>query len=60
MTALEDIIKQQIRENGPMDMATYMSLCLGHPEHGYYMTRDPLVRMGISPPRRRYHKCLVR
>ena len=46
MTALEDIIKQQIRENGPMDMATYMSLCLGHPEHGYYMTRDPFGEDG--------------
>lgn len=24
-----------------MDIGTYMALCLGHPEHGYYMTRDP-------------------
>lgn len=46
MTVLEDIIKQRIREDGPMDMATYMSLCLGHPEHGYYMTRDPFGRGG--------------
>ena len=38
---LEDIIKQEIRDNGPMDLGRYMNLCLGHPEHGYYMTRDP-------------------
>lgn len=24
-----------------MGMAEYMGLCLGHPQHGYYMTRDP-------------------
>lgn len=28
-----------------MDIGTYMSLCLGHPDHGYYMTRDPF---GVS------------
>lgn len=38
---LLEIIKDKIRHNGPMDMGTYMELCLGHPEHGYYMTRDP-------------------
>ncbi len=41
MTALLKHIQEDIRLNGPMDMARYMSLCLGHPEHGYYMTRDP-------------------
>ncbi len=39
--SLEAIIKQQIRDNGPMSVADYMSLCLAHPEHGYYMKRDP-------------------
>ncbi len=24
-----------------MDIGEYMALCLGHPEYGYYMTRDP-------------------
>ena len=24
-----------------MPVADYMALCLGHPQHGYYMTRDP-------------------
>ena len=40
-TPLEDIIKQKIRDEGPISLADYMSLCLGHSEHGYYMTRDP-------------------
>jgi len=49
MTALEHIIKQKIRERGPggyMDLGEYMSLCLSHPEHGYYMTRDPFGQKG--------------
>ncbi len=25
-----------------MPLPEYMALCLGHPRHGYYMTRDPL------------------
>lgn len=49
MSALEEIIKDQIRANGPegsMTMAEYMALCLGHPEHGYYMSRDPFGTAG--------------
>lgn len=41
MSALEVIIKDSIEANGPMPVSEYMSLCLSHPEHGYYMTRDP-------------------
>ena len=40
-TPLEDIIKQKIRDEGPISLADYMGLCLGYPEYGYYMTRDP-------------------
>jgi SAM-dependent MidA family methyltransferase len=29
-----------------MPVARYMELCLTHPEHGYYVTRDPLGREG--------------
>jgi SAM-dependent MidA family methyltransferase len=46
VTALLDIIRAQIRETGPMSVADYMALCLGHPEHGYYTTRDPLGAAG--------------
>ena len=27
---------------GPMPVADYMRLCLTHPQHGYYLTSDPL------------------
>ncbi len=42
MTALTEIIARMIRDDGPMPLDRYMSLCLGHPEFGYYLTRDPL------------------
>ena len=29
-----------------MSLAEYMGLCLGHPEYGYYMTRDPFGEAG--------------
>lgn len=29
-----------IESNGPVSVADYMALCLGDPEHGYYITRD--------------------
>lgn len=29
-----------------MRLDEYMGLCLGHPEHGYYMTRDPFGQKG--------------
>jgi NADH dehydrogenase [ubiquinone] 1 alpha subcomplex assembly factor 7 len=46
MTALTNIIKAMIAEEGPMPLDRYMTLCLSHPEHGYYMTRDPLGAAG--------------
>lgn len=42
MEALEKLIKSEIKAKGPMDIATFMGLALGHPKYGYYMTRDPL------------------
>ncbi len=41
-TPLEQFIKQQIEHSGPLDVGQYMGIALGHPEHGYYMKRDPL------------------
>jgi SAM-dependent MidA family methyltransferase len=35
-----------IATEGPMPVARYMALCLGHPVHGYYMTRDPFGARG--------------
>jgi NADH dehydrogenase [ubiquinone] 1 alpha subcomplex assembly factor 7 len=40
-TPLESLIVAMIREDGPMPLDRYMALCLGHPQHGYYMSRDP-------------------
>ncbi len=46
MTALEKIIIDMIEAEGPMPLDRYMGLCLGHPQHGYYMTRDPFGAAG--------------
>ena len=46
MTALAKIIRQVIAEEGPLSLDRYMSLCLGHPQYGYYMTRDPFGQQG--------------
>lgn len=46
MTELERIIAREIAQTGPIPVARYMELCLSHPEHGYYTTRDPLGAAG--------------
>ncbi len=46
MTPLEADIRRRITAAGPMPVGEFMSLCLTHPEHGYYVTRDPLGRRG--------------
>jgi len=40
-TPLAVEVRQLIELRGPMPLSRYMSLCLTHPEHGYYMSRDP-------------------
>ncbi len=39
---LESEIRRLIGVAGPMPLAEYMRLCLTHPQHGYYINRDPL------------------
>ncbi len=46
MSPLESFIAAQIKATGPISLAEYMTLCLQHPEHGYYTTRDPLGAAG--------------
>ena len=46
MTPLGREIAALIREEGPISVERYMALCLGHPRHGYYMTRDPFGSKG--------------
>ena len=45
-TPLGAEIATLVRETGPIGIDRYMALCLGHPVHGYYRTRDPLGPRG--------------
>ena len=46
MTPLARLIAARIRLSGPLRLDEYMRLCLLHPEHGYYATRDPFGAAG--------------
>ena len=46
MTELARIIARQIEGNGPIPVSRFMAQALGHPELGYYATRDPLGAEG--------------
>ncbi|WP_457797785.1 class I SAM-dependent methyltransferase [Methylocystis sp. S23] len=46
MNALKQEIAATVAHEGPMTLERYMGLCLGHPRHGYYMTRDPFGAAG--------------
>lgn len=46
MTPLARIIADRIAAEGPMPLDDYMRLCLMHPDHGYYATRDPFGARG--------------
>jgi SAM-dependent MidA family methyltransferase len=45
-SALYSEIRKLIKSSGPMPVWRYMELCLMHPQHGYYVSRDPLGREG--------------
>ena len=45
-TPLDHRIRALVRLNGPMSVFDYMGLCLGDPEHGYYMSREPFGAAG--------------
>lgn len=46
MSPLEQLLLDVIASEGPLRLDRYMGLCLGHPRHGYYITRDPLGEKG--------------
>lgn len=46
MTPLGRLLARRIRQAGPLTVAQYMAEALGHPRHGYYMTRDPFGAAG--------------
>lgn len=41
LTPLARKLRERILLAGPISVAEYMAACLGDPEHGYYMRRDP-------------------
>jgi SAM-dependent MidA family methyltransferase len=43
---LEQKIRRLIAAAGPMPISEYMRLCLTEPDHGYYLTRDPIGSRG--------------
>ncbi|WP_445680622.1 class I SAM-dependent methyltransferase [Radicibacter daui] len=40
------VLADRIRREGPISVADYMALALGHPQFGYYMSREPFGRSG--------------
>ncbi len=46
MTPLTKVLTMRIAATGPITVAEYMAECLLHPQHGYYVTRDPLGASG--------------
>ena len=46
MSALAAEIRQRIRREGPISVATYMALCLTHPTLGYYRRARPIGAAG--------------
>jgi NADH dehydrogenase [ubiquinone] 1 alpha subcomplex assembly factor 7 len=45
-TPLERELASLIEMEGSLPLDRFMALCLGHPRHGYYMTRNPLGAAG--------------
>ncbi|CAA7616010.1 class I SAM-dependent methyltransferase [Magnetospirillum sp. SS-4] len=43
---LAALLADRIRASGPISVAEYMAQALGHPEHGYYMSREPFGLAG--------------
>ena len=46
MNPLSQYLRDEIATHGPMTVAAFMTAAMSHPEHGYYMKRDPLGREG--------------
>ena len=42
ISRLERELRSRIEQEGPLSIAEYMTLCLAHPEHGYYTSRRPV------------------
>mmetsp|Transcript_18275 Transcript_18275/g.30276 ORF Transcript_18275/g.30276 Transcript_18275/m.30276 type:complete len:575 (-) Transcript_18275:37-1761(-) len=46
MTPLLDEINTHVATRGPLSVAEYMQMCLGHPDFGYYQQREIFGRRG--------------
>lgn len=46
MSELQKVLDGIYASDGPIGIDRYMGLCLGHPQHGYYMKRDPFGERG--------------
>ncbi len=46
MRQLKDVVINHILAHGPMQIDAYWTLCLAHPEYGYYIKQDPLGALG--------------
>jgi SAM-dependent MidA family methyltransferase len=46
MSALAARLREMIAADGPLPIDRFMSIALGDPVHGYYMTRDPFGAAG--------------
>jgi len=46
VTPLSRSIARRISLQGPISIAEFMAEALGHPQHGYYMGKDPFGRTG--------------
>ncbi len=46
MSTLADILKDQIRETGPLSVYDFMDQALSHPEYGYYKRGNPFGKDG--------------
>ena len=41
MTDLANFLRRRIELDGPISVADYMNIALGHPQFGYYIRQDP-------------------
>jgi NADH dehydrogenase [ubiquinone] 1 alpha subcomplex assembly factor 7 len=46
VTPLGEVLRRRIERDGPITVAEYMAQALGHPQHGYYMRRQPFGASG--------------
>lgn len=44
--SLAALLAERIRQDGPIPVSRFMAEALGHPQHGYYMSRDPFGQTG--------------